>query len=852
MLDKLKRKGPAIQGSPLCDEIVFLSHRLRTGIKAKAQLNKPVTDRDLIGVGFWPSCRKLFADVVGASPTFNIVECRDYFLRVLSIPDSLRCCLFEVPQWFVSIPNPVIPLDQSPPSYAEITTIIRKARAGSSACPLDQISVITLKKCPILRTILHNIIANCWRSQYTPKAWRVGITILMYKKGDPSKVDNFRPITLQSVPYKIFSSFIRNRLQAFLDANSYHNNNIQKGFAHGQDGVLEHTELLDFMMRDAKKTHRGYFAVLLDLRNAFGEVHHNLIRSSLKYHHVPDSFIRIFDSIYHDFGVAVSSNGQLTDMITVRRGVLQGDPCSPLLFNLCFNSLMRLLETPGYRQMGYLWGSSQHQQCSWLQYADDALIIANSLSTAQGLVRLFESWCDWAKMDIRLDKCLSFGAVMLDKKFQQILPKINLKDKGMIPTVPLGGHFKYLGKIFDFKALNSVPMKDFESKLENILIKISSLKIRCQTKLKIFSMYVPSQFNFELKIYKFTDAFLSGTVDRLCTRYIREWLEFPLSSCVSEWASAPTNFCGLGIPSFAQRAARMGLIRRHLLHSSKNPNIRELWNMSRAPNILVDSLLEDRDIKQASSILRESQAKESVNHFLGLKSQGVMSKTVSVSVLPKNIHLWKQVMDSLPDHIHNFARKAMTNQLPTLHNLKLWNCSPTNCCPRCGADQTNKHVLSNCSSSDALAQYTSRHNTILEIIAKWIVPKLKQNQTLYCDLRVPGARQVCDLFNGPRPDMAIVSPRKIVIGELTVCHETNLQKSRDYKLQKYANLEAARASEFRSRPVSVHTIEVSTLGFVVVEPSLFTNGAIPSFDPNLIKDLSRAAILASKSIYNNR
>ena len=211
---------------------------------------------------------------------------------------------------------------------------------------------------------------------------------MIYKKGDPSKVDNFRPITLQSVPYKIFSSFIRNRLQTFLDNNNYHNNNIQKGFAHGQDGVLEHTELLGFILRDAKKSHRGYFAVLLDLRNAFGEIHHNLIRSSLKYHHVPDTFIRIFDSIYHDFGVAVSSCGQLTDMISVRRGVLQGDPCSLLLFNLCFNSLMRLLETPGYRQMGYFWDSRQHQQCSWLQYADDALIMANNLSTAQGLVRL--------------------------------------------------------------------------------------------------------------------------------------------------------------------------------------------------------------------------------------------------------------------------------------------------------------------------------------------------------------------------------------------------------------------------------------------------------------------------------
>src|SRR5206468_7966420 len=161
---------------------------------------------------------------------------------------------------------------------------------------------------------------------------------------------------LQSATYKKISAFARNRLQKFLDCNNYHNNNIQKGFAHGQDGVLEHTEMLDFLMRDAKKTHRGYFAVLLDLRNAFGEIHHNLIRSNLRYHHVPEAFIRVFNSIYSDFEVTVSSRGQLTGTILVRRGVLQGDPCSPLLFNLCFNSLMRLLESPGSKQMDYFWG----------------------------------------------------------------------------------------------------------------------------------------------------------------------------------------------------------------------------------------------------------------------------------------------------------------------------------------------------------------------------------------------------------------------------------------------------------------------------------------------------------------
>ena len=229
-----------------------------------------------------------------------------------------------------------------------------------------------------------------------------------------------------------------------------------------------------------------------------------------------------------------------------------------------------------------------------------------------------------------------------------------------------------------------------------------------------------------------------------------------------------------------------------------------------------------------------------------------MAKTVSETVLPRNIHLWKQVMDSLPQHVYNFSRKAMQNQLPTLHNLKLWKRSQTSSCPRCGVDQTNKHVLSNCGHRDALSRYTDRHNLILDLIAKWIVPRLKSNYTLYCDLSVHGARPVCDLFNGFRPDLAIVSPTKIVVGELTVCHETNLIKSRDFKLQKYQNLEAARSGEFSRHAVLLHTIEVSTLGFVVAEPDFFKQGDIPNFDSLLIKDLSRTAVLASKSIYDNR
>src|SRR6266516_3664313 len=182
-LGKLKCRGPVIEGSSLCSEILYLSHRLRREMSSRPQAARPVTDKDF-GMGFWATCQKNFLDVVGSLPTFNISECGAYFSKVLSIPDCLRLCPFQIPQWFVSLPPPATPFDLSPPSYAEIASIIKKARAGSSACPLDQISIISLKKCPILRTILHNIIANCWQSQYTPKAWRVGVIILIYKKGD--------------------------------------------------------------------------------------------------------------------------------------------------------------------------------------------------------------------------------------------------------------------------------------------------------------------------------------------------------------------------------------------------------------------------------------------------------------------------------------------------------------------------------------------------------------------------------------------------------------------------------------------------------------------------------------------
>ena len=164
------------------------------------------------------------------------------------------------------------------------------------------------------------------------------------------------------------------------------------------DGVTEHSETLAHLLRDAKHTNREITVVLLDLKNAFGSVSHDLIRASLKYHHLPSKFLQLFNSIYNDSYISVAVNKDWTGPIKVDRGVLQGDPSSPMLFNLCFNTLMVTLKQPEYINLGYYTNSmGKSAPRAWLQFADDAAIVASSTRNAQcllsvpGLVQLVQT-----------------------------------------------------------------------------------------------------------------------------------------------------------------------------------------------------------------------------------------------------------------------------------------------------------------------------------------------------------------------------------------------------------------------------------------------------------------------------
>ena len=95
---------------------------------------------------------------------------------------------------------------------------------------------------------------------------------------------------------------------AFLNANGYFEHQIQKGFLPNISGPFEQTALMANVINTARIKQKSLVISLLDMKNALGEVHHNLIPEVLKYHHIPDHIQQLFCTLYSNFQTFIVTN----------------------------------------------------------------------------------------------------------------------------------------------------------------------------------------------------------------------------------------------------------------------------------------------------------------------------------------------------------------------------------------------------------------------------------------------------------------------------------------------------------------------------------------------------------------
>ena len=647
-------------------------------------------------------------------------------------------------------------------------------------CPLDQISIITFKRCPYLRSYITELISKILEKKQIPNSWRMAVTILIYKKGDTNDPSNFRPITLENVCLKILTSLLRDKLFEFLISNKYIENNIQKGFIPNLSGTWEHIAQLSHIINHSRNKQRSITITLLDLRNAFGEVHHNLIETSLEYHHIPPDVREIIKIIYTDFKTCIVTDKYTTPAIKVTKGVLQGECMSLLLFNLVINTFVQYVKKDHFSQLGYKYFQFLLPK-HWMQFADDAVAISGQEYENQILLDAFGRWCAWSEMLIRVDKCHTFGIKKVKTAAKQIKPKLYINNK-VIPPVEIEDSFTYLGRHFNFSMSGKDHEKSILNKVNENMAIIDKLPLHPKNKLKIYHRYLLAKISWDLTVAGITQTWLKNNVDNIISKYVRSWLEIPISGNLEGISLGKSKF-GFNFVKISSRGFQCQTTFRNKIATSPNADIRKIHENTRGKcNIQYDQYNSTRDV--IKNIRRGSEIRISK-----METQGLVMKSIWEHSWGNATNFWHKAVSRLPKNIYSFVTRYLNNTLANGTNTFKWRTSQTSTCGLCGGNETLGHVISGCNIAMQQGKYTWRHDSVLKAIASILSPIVGPTE-IFCD---------CDplLFKSPsiisgneyRPDLIIKLPEsKLLILELTVGYETNLKVNFDRKQEKYLTL----------------------------------------------------------------
>jgi hypothetical protein len=279
-----------------------------------------------------------------------------------------------------------------------------------------------------------------------------------------------------------------------------------------------------------------------------------------------------------------------------------------------------------------------------------------------------------------------------------------------------------------------------------------------------------------------------------------------------------------------------------------------MWAETSSNNVRTDCHLNSEgDLGKAKKKIKLEFRNAAWDHVKSLTVQGSLVTAITDALSPASVQRWSGLVNTLPVPLICFVRKALQLQLPTLSNLVRWKRSQSAACPLCHQDQTNKHVLNNCSSPIVLERYKNRHNGILLLLGKWLQSVLDPTYNLFIDLVAFNQNTMSAIFKTLRPDIAIVSSSgNILIWELTICHESNIVKSRNYKLGKYAQLAADLIERYKSNRLIIDTIEVTSLGLLSDTSAFTKNIALQALPLSLTNNITKSVINSSYEIYRKR
>ena len=759
---------------------------------------------------------------------------------------------------------------------------------------------------------LQELFAGIWKTRKVPTTWKMAKTILLYKKGDTNMLQNWRPISLTNCIYRIFTAVVaeiiqeQNRIEEIFS-------NTQKGFISRCNGCTEHSIMINEIFNDARRMNKDVIAMTIDCTNAFGSVPLELITSTLRQRGIPESLIAIIRDTYTGASTKISTLRGTTEKILWRKGVKQGCPLSPLLFNLCLEPLFAALKRNNQGDGIIRWIQKERVVIQAQAYADDIILISDNTEAMKRLISTTESFLMWSQMEVNTKKCFVSSYVKDEQRHRATISEIYMNGE-QVRCLSLDESMQYLG--VSVAARRKIRFKNNEAAVETFtatLEKIRKSPLTITQKIHAIRMFLMPTLDYVLlngEMRKTTATRLDKRV-RATIGSLLEARGIPKAQIHASWKDG-----GMSIPSIEDRQKVLTIRSFLQMVNSKDNNVKLMMRQaiqderkyrkvqesenstfinwkdgdqgerSGTGSIIVRARAANEELKTKINVGTEGQIsiivgktpfvqQENRRKTLGWVITNAIIRPDYIKALRDNVakgDLFEELTNNkasnyavanstpYPDNLAKFMIVGRCNLLATPNNIAIWTGGEKPICS-CGKREnaliTLKHILNDCGFYTGL--YMKRHNRIMQMVRELIIEEqeveiLAEDSTTDTDLRL-------------KPDLVIKHQGQITIIDATcpyggsITQQTeegqlikigrSMERAFHLKLEKYRPLQIALRERYHTT-VEILPVVVSSLGVIYKKTESETERILKITKKKrqkLMKRLSKAAVEESYKIW---
>ena len=230
-----------------------------------------------------------------------------------------------------------------------------------------------------------------------------GVIVCLPRSSDPTTPADFRPITLLNTDYKIMARIIAYRLRPMIEEL------LHPSQFCGVPGrtIFEAMANVREAIAQAEVKRVPLCVLSLDFQEAFDRISHQYLFTFLRSYGFSDWFVERIKCMHEEAASSIQINGHVSGPIPIHSSVRQGCPMSMLLFALCVDPLLRILDQklPGI-QIG-----KRARKTVVVAHADDVTIFVTTptdIPVIRDAIQCYEK-ATGTRLNTRKSKALAVG-----------------------------------------------------------------------------------------------------------------------------------------------------------------------------------------------------------------------------------------------------------------------------------------------------------------------------------------------------------------------------------------------------------------------------------------------------------